>query len=216
MIDQIFEVAVIGYGPSAASHGAPPCRWFIADWRQLPVIDWSLPSVVGGSEVDFMHQPTMKEMYGRVVRAEPTAELDPATRRSRRGGREWRQQPGASLDRRRAARFRLRGRLAGDRRVGCSGGCGLLRYGAADHHRGGRDARRAILPVLGVHATARGERERGGTRERGTCRRYACVVDAARPSGHGASQDLQLPLPPRRRLALRPSAHRGRCRTGSP
>ncbi len=60
----------------AVSHSAPPYRWFSAEWRELLHIDWSLPSLSGGSEVNFVHQPTLEEMFDRAVRQEPTVEIN--------------------------------------------------------------------------------------------------------------------------------------------
>ena len=54
------------------SHPAPPYRWFNADWRELLHIDWSRPSTSGGTEVNFVHQPTLEEMFDRAVDTQPT------------------------------------------------------------------------------------------------------------------------------------------------
>ncbi len=43
------------------SHPAPVYRWFNADWKELLNIDWSKEAISGGSEVNFIHQPTLEE-----------------------------------------------------------------------------------------------------------------------------------------------------------
>lgn len=55
----------------AVSDPAPPYRWFNADWKELLQIDWSLPSASGGPEVNFVHQPTLEQMFDHAVRAQP-------------------------------------------------------------------------------------------------------------------------------------------------
>ncbi len=50
------------------SHAAPPYRWFNAEWKELLSIDWSAESISGGTEVNFVHQPTMEAMFDRAAR----------------------------------------------------------------------------------------------------------------------------------------------------
>ena len=68
---------VIGLGGelSEVTHPAPVYRWFNADWRELLSIDWSLESISGGSEVNFVHQPTLEQMFDRAVKAQPSIEV---------------------------------------------------------------------------------------------------------------------------------------------
>lgn len=51
-----------GLGPivDKVTSAAPPYRWYNADWKQLLEIDWPRGSVSGGSEVNFVHQPTLE------------------------------------------------------------------------------------------------------------------------------------------------------------
>lgn len=51
-----------GLGPivDKVTDPAPVYRWFNADWKELLSIDWSAGSVSGGSEVNFVHQPTLE------------------------------------------------------------------------------------------------------------------------------------------------------------
>lgn len=60
-----------GMGPVLPSiaHGGPLYQWFNADWQELLVIDWSAPSISGGPEVNFVHQPTLEEALDRQVAA---------------------------------------------------------------------------------------------------------------------------------------------------
>lgn len=53
----------------------PPYQWFNADWRELLTIDWSKPSISGGVEVNFVHQPTLEGAMDEAVRSEPTVDL---------------------------------------------------------------------------------------------------------------------------------------------
>jgi 2-polyprenyl-6-methoxyphenol hydroxylase-like FAD-dependent oxidoreductase len=52
----------------AVSHPAPPYRWFNAEWKELLSIDWSAESISGGTDVNFVHQPTMEAMFDRAAR----------------------------------------------------------------------------------------------------------------------------------------------------
>ena len=53
----------------------PLYQWFNADWRELLVIDWSAPSISGGPEVNFVHQPTLEEALDEAVAALPSVDL---------------------------------------------------------------------------------------------------------------------------------------------
>ena len=57
------------------SHAGPAYRWFNADWRELLSIDWSAPSISGGPEVSFIHQPTLEAMFDQHVRAQESVEV---------------------------------------------------------------------------------------------------------------------------------------------
>ena len=54
------------------THSAPVYRWFNAQWRELLSIDWSVESISGGPEVNFVHQPTLEETFDLQVRLYPT------------------------------------------------------------------------------------------------------------------------------------------------
>lgn len=53
----------------------PLYQWFNADWRELLVIDWSAPSISGGPEVNFVHQPTLEAALDAAVLAQPSVDL---------------------------------------------------------------------------------------------------------------------------------------------
>ncbi|WP_397475852.1 bifunctional 3-(3-hydroxy-phenyl)propionate/3-hydroxycinnamic acid hydroxylase [Pusillimonas sp.] len=57
------------------SHPAPPYRWFNADWKELLHIDWSAEAISGGTEVNFVHQPTLECMFDAKVREFPQIDL---------------------------------------------------------------------------------------------------------------------------------------------
>jgi 2-polyprenyl-6-methoxyphenol hydroxylase-like FAD-dependent oxidoreductase len=59
--------------PKVAQSG-PLYQWFNADWRELLVIDWSAPSISGGPEVNFVHQPTLEEGLDEAVAQLPTVD----------------------------------------------------------------------------------------------------------------------------------------------
>jgi 2-polyprenyl-6-methoxyphenol hydroxylase-like FAD-dependent oxidoreductase len=59
--------------PKIAQSG-PLYQWFNADWRELLVIDWSAPSISGGPEVNFVHQPTLEEGLDKAVAQLPTVD----------------------------------------------------------------------------------------------------------------------------------------------
>lgn len=57
------------------SHAGPMYRWFNADWQELLAIDWQSESISGGPQVNFVHQPTLEQMFDDVVRAHPNVTL---------------------------------------------------------------------------------------------------------------------------------------------
>ena len=58
------------------SHPAPVYRWFNADWQELLNLDWSRDAVSGGSEVNFVHQPTLEEMFDQTVSDHPLIDVN--------------------------------------------------------------------------------------------------------------------------------------------
>ncbi len=55
---------------------APRYQWFNADWDELLCINWTAEAVSGGSEVNFVHQPSLEAAMDRVARSQPTVELN--------------------------------------------------------------------------------------------------------------------------------------------
>ncbi len=66
-------LSAIGLGDQlpAVSHPGEVYRWMNAQWRELLAIDWAAESISGGSEVNFVHQPTVEAMFDQAVRQQP-------------------------------------------------------------------------------------------------------------------------------------------------
>ena len=54
----------------------PLYQWFNAEWKELLTIDWSKPSISGGVEVNFVHQPTLERVMDEAVRAQASVDLN--------------------------------------------------------------------------------------------------------------------------------------------
>jgi 2-polyprenyl-6-methoxyphenol hydroxylase-like FAD-dependent oxidoreductase len=54
---------------------APRYRWFNADWKTLLEIDWTAEAVSGGSEVNFVHQPTLEASFDTALKHERNVTL---------------------------------------------------------------------------------------------------------------------------------------------
>lgn len=68
-IYRMLHAAGLGTIVEKVTSPAPVYRWYNADWKQLLEIDWPRGSVSGGSEVNFVHQPTLeKELDAEVKR----------------------------------------------------------------------------------------------------------------------------------------------------
>jgi len=59
----------------AITHAGPLYQWFNADWKELLVIDWQKPSISGGPEVNFIHQPTLEAALDQMVQSQPGIDL---------------------------------------------------------------------------------------------------------------------------------------------
>ncbi|MDB5583097.1 MAG: bifunctional 3-(3-hydroxy-phenyl)propionate/3-hydroxycinnamic acid hydroxylase [Bradyrhizobium sp.] len=57
------------------TQGGPLYQWFNAAWQELLVIDWAAPSISGGPEVNFVHQPTLEAALDAAVAAQPTVDV---------------------------------------------------------------------------------------------------------------------------------------------
>ena len=56
------------------SHKAPRYQWFNANWEELLVIDWAAESISGGTEVNFVHQPTLEQALDAQVGKQPNVD----------------------------------------------------------------------------------------------------------------------------------------------
>ncbi|MFE3836506.1 bifunctional 3-(3-hydroxy-phenyl)propionate/3-hydroxycinnamic acid hydroxylase [Pseudogemmobacter sonorensis] len=54
------HAAGLGQVADKATDPAPAYRWMNAEWQELLTIDWTQGSVSGGTEVNFVHQPTFE------------------------------------------------------------------------------------------------------------------------------------------------------------
>lgn len=70
-------LSALGMGDAlpAVSHAGPMYRWFNADWKELLAIDWQSESISGGPQVNFVHQPTLEQMFHDQVAACPNVAL---------------------------------------------------------------------------------------------------------------------------------------------
>ena len=71
-------LSALGLGDAlpSVSHPGPRYQWFNAEWKMLLDLDWSCESISGGPEVNFVHQPTLEEMFDRALRDYPKVELN--------------------------------------------------------------------------------------------------------------------------------------------
>lgn len=60
----------------SVSHPAPPYRWFNSEWKELLHINWSAEAISGGTDVNFVHQPTLESMFDAKVREYPQVDLN--------------------------------------------------------------------------------------------------------------------------------------------
>lgn len=57
------------------THAGLKYEWFNADWKELISFDWAKPSISGGSEVVFVHQPTLESALDAAVQENEGVEL---------------------------------------------------------------------------------------------------------------------------------------------
>ncbi len=57
------------------SHPGPAYQWFNAAWEELLVIDWQAESISGGTEVNFVHQPTLEKAISDAVDRQKSVDL---------------------------------------------------------------------------------------------------------------------------------------------
>lgn len=71
-------LSAIGFGDDLRqlARPAPRYQWFNADWDELLCIDSTAESVSGGSQVNFVHQPSLEAAMDRTARSQPTVTLN--------------------------------------------------------------------------------------------------------------------------------------------
>lgn len=57
---RVLHASGLGDVATRVCNDAPTYRWFNADWKELLAIDWAAGSISGGSEVNFIHQPSFE------------------------------------------------------------------------------------------------------------------------------------------------------------
>lgn len=57
------------------THDAPLYQWFNSDWQELLVLDFTIPSISGGTETNFVHQPTLEAKLDEAVGAQESVQL---------------------------------------------------------------------------------------------------------------------------------------------
>lgn len=68
---RVLHAAGLGDVARRVCNDAPTYRWFNAEWKELLAIDWAAGSVSGGSEVNFIHQPSFEwAMDARIKESE--------------------------------------------------------------------------------------------------------------------------------------------------
>ncbi len=66
---RVLHAAGLGDVATRVCNDAPTYRWFNADWQELLAIDWAAGSISGGSEVNFIHQPSFEWAMDERVKA---------------------------------------------------------------------------------------------------------------------------------------------------
>ena len=66
---RVLHAAGLGDVANRVCNDAPTYRWFNAEWRELLAIDWAAGSVSGGSEVNFIHQPSFEWAMDERIKA---------------------------------------------------------------------------------------------------------------------------------------------------
>lgn len=75
-IYRVLHAAGLGPVVDKVTEPAPVYRWFNADWRELLAIDWAAGSVSGGSEVNFVHQPSFERELDAEVKRRVNIDLN--------------------------------------------------------------------------------------------------------------------------------------------
>ena len=73
---RVLHAAGLGDVANRVCNDAPTYRWFNADWKELLAIDWAAGSISGGSEVNFIHQPSFEWAMDERIKASPRVSLN--------------------------------------------------------------------------------------------------------------------------------------------
>lgn len=68
---RVLHAAGLGDIADRVTSPAPVYRWFNAEWKQLLAVDWTQGSVSGGTEVNFIHQPSFERALDEEVKQRP-------------------------------------------------------------------------------------------------------------------------------------------------
>lgn len=66
---RVLHAAGLGDVANRVCQDAPTYRWFNAEWQELLAIDWAAGSISGGSEVNFIHQPSFEWAMDERIKA---------------------------------------------------------------------------------------------------------------------------------------------------
>lgn len=72
---RVLHAAGLGDVANRVCNDAPTYRWFNADWQELLAIDWAAGSISGGSEVNFIHQPSFEWAMDARIKTSPRVAL---------------------------------------------------------------------------------------------------------------------------------------------
>lgn len=73
---RVLHASGLGDVANRVCNDAPTYRWFNADWQELLAIDWAAGSISGGSEVNFIHQPSFEWAMDERIKASQNIALN--------------------------------------------------------------------------------------------------------------------------------------------
>jgi 2-polyprenyl-6-methoxyphenol hydroxylase-like FAD-dependent oxidoreductase len=75
-IYRVLHAAGLGPLVDKVTDPAPVYCWFNADWQELLAIDWTAGSISGGTEVNFVHQPSFERELDAEAKRRTNIELN--------------------------------------------------------------------------------------------------------------------------------------------
>lgn len=75
-IFRVLKASGLGDIADRVTSPAPVYRWFNADWKELLAIDWTAGSISGGTEVNFVHQPSFERALDEEAKARRNISLN--------------------------------------------------------------------------------------------------------------------------------------------